>query len=80
MLRSTYRGAGDRRRQMEADARRNLAALWLEEARIRQDDQAPMTALSEAVHRDMVATGNDLRRQIVTEEGFSDRPAAGATP
>lgn len=80
MLRSSYRGAGDRRRQMEADARLNLAALWLEEARIRQGDPAAMSALSEAVHRDMVATGNDLRGQIVTEDGFADRPAAGATP
>ena len=79
-MRSDYRTAGDRRRQMEADVRYNLAALWLEEARLRRDDPAAMAALSEAVHLDMMAQGNDLRGQIVTEEGFADRPASGATP
>lgn len=80
MMRSSYRTAGDRRRQMEADLRYGLAALWLEEARIRRDDPVEMAALSEAVHRYMLTQGSDLRGQVVTEDGFADRPEAKATP
>jgi len=78
-MRSTYRTAGDRRRQVEAELRYGLAALWLEEARSRRDDSAQMTALSDAVHGHMLTQGGDLRKHIVTEQGFADRPESEVT-
>lgn len=78
-MRSTYRTAGDRRRQMESELRIGLAALWLEEARSRREDPAQMTALSDAVHIYMLTQGGDLRKHIVTEEGFADRPGSKVT-
>lgn len=65
---------GDAERQVQAEVRLLTAALWLEEAYLREPFPDQTRDLSDAVHRDFqTMSGNDLRAQRVTENGFEER-------
>lgn len=64
----------DAQRQTQADLRLLSAALWREEAYLREPFPAQMQALSDAVHRDILAlSNNDMRALVVTEDGLVER-------
>ncbi|MFV0625416.1 DUF6683 family protein [Sphingomonas sp. ac-8] len=64
----------DPRRQQEAETRLIVAALWLEEARVRGSSAGLTRELSDAVWKDMKAiTRNNMRAYAVTAKGFSER-------
>lgn len=60
--------------QREADARLILAALWLEESRLRRGSPDQTRELSDAVQRDMKRmSGNDMRAHDIKDGGFAER-------
>lgn len=65
---------GDADRQRDAEIRLMTAGLWLEEARLRQDDRAALRDLSDAVQRDMLRQSRtDMRAHRVGAQGFTER-------
>lgn len=60
--------------QREADARLIMAAVWLEESRLRRGSPDQTRELSDAVQRDMKRmSGNDMRAHDIKDEGFAER-------
>lgn len=67
-------GSSESARQREAESRLLIAALWLEEARLRRGSPEATRQLSDAVWRDMKRlSGNDMRAHDVGESGFAER-------
>lgn len=64
----------DARQQQEAEMRLIIAALWLQEARLRASSPDLTRDISEAVWNDMkTITRNDMRAYSVTSSGFTER-------
>jgi hypothetical protein len=64
----------DARRQQESEMRLIIAALWLEEARVRAASPEQTRALADAVWKDVkTITRNDMRAYVVTSRGFVER-------
>lgn len=65
---------GDEERQAQSDIALIIAALWLEEARLRQQSPDQLRELSDAVNRDMKKmSGTDMRTHTVTAAGLVTR-------